>query len=151
MKSPLITSLQDRFRNERAVRAAIRHINRKDGDEHPAGKYDRAGRWFPDASERLPLSCYRTPSRRFPNSYRDACKSMLHCAILEGEEDPLLVRRIVNSIGKASKEQDQAVGIAKAEADILRHLADGVKRRKKLKDAATPNAAEQLILATATA
>lgn len=47
---------------------------------HPAGTFDRAGRWYPDPDERR--SCcdaIRSPSRNWPYSLLCHCRTLKHC------------------------------------------------------------------------
>lgn len=81
-----------------AVRAAVRYVKRRDRDEHPAGNTDRGGRWYPNDSENLDTRYYRSPSREYPWSYMLACRTLAHCAQLEGCKDLLLARRIARVI-----------------------------------------------------
>jgi hypothetical protein len=67
---------------------------------HPEGQFDGAGRWYPDASENLDTSCHRTPSRAWPYSYLQACRTAAHCAQLIGVEEVSLVRKFANIIAK---------------------------------------------------
>lgn len=46
---------------------------------HPAGTFDKAGRWFPSEAEDCGVSAtIRTPSRAYPYSYMRACRSRRH-------------------------------------------------------------------------
>ena len=42
---------------------------------------------YPDSSEPLDTSCYRTPSRAYPYSYLLPCRTAAHCARIEGVEE----------------------------------------------------------------
>lgn len=70
---------------EKINRAAARYYRRKTRQEWPRGAY-RGRKWFPADSEGLDCSRYRPPSIAFPYSYRDACRTALHCARMEGVE-----------------------------------------------------------------
>jgi hypothetical protein len=95
IRDAVLTAFQKR---STAVRAAIKYLRRRDRLEYPRGKSDGGGRWFPDISEKLDVRYYRSPSRRFPWSYMQACRTIGHCAMLERCKDPLLVRRIASAI-----------------------------------------------------
>lgn len=62
--------------NETAAiqRAAERYLRRRDRIEHPDGRFDRAGRWYPDDNEDFEPSGRRAPSRTWPWSYMLACR-----------------------------------------------------------------------------
>ncbi len=66
------------------LRAAERYIRQRDRIEPPDGGTDNAGRWYPEASEQLDTRRYRYPSRTWPWSYMVACRTIAHCAKLEG-------------------------------------------------------------------
>ena len=53
---------------------------RKDRVEHPAGSFDRQGRWFP-AQEETQDCCrgLRSPSRAWPYSLLLHCRTKKHC------------------------------------------------------------------------
>lgn len=64
--------------------AVVRFLRRRDRVEHPNGCADRAGRWYPDASEGRVVA--REPSRRFPWTMMHACRTLKHCAQLEAAD-----------------------------------------------------------------
>ena len=65
--------------------AAKTYLARHDRVEHPAGGFDRAGRWVPSAIERQDCcECIRTPSRAYPYSLMLHCRSAEHVANLFG-------------------------------------------------------------------
>lgn len=76
-------------------RAAQRYLRRRDRVEHPEGRTDNAGRWYPAESENFDASHYRSPSRSWPWSYMIACRTIAHCAMLE---------RIPELLGEVRKE-----------------------------------------------
>lgn len=52
---------------------------------HPAGSFDRAGRWHPDETETCDCcASVRSPSRRFPYSLMQHCRTIKHIAQLAG-------------------------------------------------------------------
>lgn len=66
-------------------RAARTFIARRDRTAHPAGSFDKAGRWYPSESETCACcSSVRSPSRSFPYSYMTHCRTMAHVANLFG-------------------------------------------------------------------
>ena len=81
-----------------AFRAQARWLRRKERTEHPDGRFDKAGRWYPSADEDCDdyTSHTRTPSRAWPNTYNSAARSLEHCEALDGasHDDVLLMRRI---------------------------------------------------------
>lgn len=60
------------------------YLRRRDRIDHPNGKFDKAGRWYPDASEKLDKTQYRSPSAAYPWSYMHACRTIKHAAKLGG-------------------------------------------------------------------
>jgi len=64
--------------------AACIYLRRRERLEHPDGRKDRVGRWYPDESEMLDQTQYRSPSRAHPWSYMLACRTLKHCANLAG-------------------------------------------------------------------
>ena len=81
------------------LRAACTYLRRRDRLEHPAGSFDKAKRWYPDAKECLDTSCIRSPSRAYPHSYNHACRTIKHCAKLHGVSDRLTeVRREIRRV-----------------------------------------------------
>lgn len=64
---------------------AIEHLSRKFYRSWPKGKKDSGGRWYPDEM----LECckgIRSPSRAWPNTYLNHCKSLAHMAHEYGVE-----------------------------------------------------------------
>lgn len=48
--------------------------------EHPAGSYDRQGRWYPNEGEEQECGkAIRSPSRAWPHSLMMHCRSLKHC------------------------------------------------------------------------
>lgn len=78
--------------------AATRYIRRRDRFERPAGRFDRARRFWLD--EDLPCCRVRTPSRAHPFSQLKHGCSMIHVANLEGA-DLVAVRRLVRLLEKS--------------------------------------------------
>ena len=80
-----------------AFRAQARWLRRKERTEHPDGRFDKAGRWYPSKDENCDdfTSHTREPSRRWLYSYLLAARSLAHCEALSGAEhdDVLLMRR----------------------------------------------------------
>jgi len=65
--------------------ALATYIARRDRQDHPDGKFDNAGRWYPSATERRECCDeVRGPSRAYPYSFLKHCRSLRHCAKLYG-------------------------------------------------------------------
>jgi hypothetical protein len=72
---------------------------RKARYQHPDGKFDKAGRWYPSASEEQSCcSGVRGPSRAYPYSYMTHCRSVEHIANLYGVD----ARELRKAVRKAS-------------------------------------------------
>ena len=84
-------------RAQAAFQAYARWLRRQERTEHPAGKFDKAGRWEPSTSEDCDgfTSHTRTPSRAWPYSYLLAARSLEHCEALSDADhaDVLMLRR----------------------------------------------------------
>jgi len=53
--------------------------SRHDRASHPAGDFDKAGRWYPSATEHASCcNAIRTPSRAHPYSYMVHCRTRRH-------------------------------------------------------------------------
>jgi len=66
---------------DRVSRAGMEYYNRQNRKAHPDGQADKAGRWYPSASERQ--SCcnqIRQPSRSYPWGLMLHCRTMVHLA-----------------------------------------------------------------------
>ena len=77
---PLAEGAREADRMNRAVREYYQRQNRK---SHPDGRADKAGRWYPSASERQ--SCcnqVRQPTRSYPWSLMVHCRTARHIACL---------------------------------------------------------------------
>lgn len=73
------------------------YLSRQSRTAHPAGKFDRAGRWYPAETEQC--NCcrgIRTPSRAWPYSLMTHCRSAEHVANLCGVD--------AKSLRKAARE-----------------------------------------------
>lgn len=65
--------------------AAVTYIKRRNRTDHPEGKTDKGGRWFPSDYEKQPCcDNVRSPSRSFPWSLMTHCRSTEHIANLYG-------------------------------------------------------------------
>lgn len=65
--------------------AAACYIARQQRNQHPAGKFDKAGRWEPSESERCDCcAAIRTPSRAYKYGLMVHCRTMAHIANLYG-------------------------------------------------------------------
>ncbi len=75
--------------------AAEAYIARQDRTEHPVGRFDNAGRFWPDDSEwRGCCSGVREPSRSYPYSYMVHCRTMTHITRLYGVDEQVLRREV---------------------------------------------------------
>ena len=65
--------------------AAQEYNNRQSRVSHPAGTFDKAGRWYPSDNEHCDCcDSIRGPSRAYPLSYNRHCRSRAHVANLYG-------------------------------------------------------------------
>lgn len=89
-----------------AVAAARLYVARKHRHEHPHGRWDRGGRWWPHDSERCACCTVRTPSRAHPWSLMLHCRSFEHVCNLFGltEAEIAEAKGIVRSIDPAVAE-----------------------------------------------
>lgn len=70
---------------EPVLHAAYEYILRQNRYSHPDGKFDQGGRWYPSQDEEQPCcSSIRSPSRAFPYSLMQHCRSIGHIAALYG-------------------------------------------------------------------
>lgn len=123
LKCALLERASHRFCCVPEVLAAVRYIRRRDRIEHPAGKTDNGGRWYPANSECLDTSFYRSPSRQWPWSYMLACRTAAHCAQMHGA-DVTSTRRIARLIDKCSKSEDRDGAIGQLLAGIEKIRTD---------------------------
>lgn len=79
------------------LRAACLYIQRRNRSVHPEGYFDRAGRWFAQGRDAEVMEPCRTPSRAWPYSEMNTCRSLNHCAKYF-DADPLVTHRIVTAI-----------------------------------------------------
>lgn len=85
---------------ERSLKALARYERRQFRSEHPDGYFDNARRFYPsDAEDCGVTSSVRSPSRAFPFSYMNACRSLDHCCDLEkvSKGEVLKVRKAVQN------------------------------------------------------
>ena len=67
--------------NNNAAAIDALYSARKARREHPCGKFDNAGRWYPsDSEEQDCCKAIRQPSRAFPYSLMLHCRSKKHIA-----------------------------------------------------------------------
>ena len=85
-------------RKERLEQACQEYHNRKARISHPCGKFDNAGRWYPDKSieEKDCCKSIRSPSRSYPYSMNLHCRSLDHVASLF-EVDRSFLRKLAKS------------------------------------------------------
>lgn len=82
-----------------AAKAALTYLLRRERVEHPDGRFDKRGRWFP--SEKEDCDCcasVRTPSNAYPYSYLVHARSLehiawLHCKPESPQDFTTLVRK----------------------------------------------------------
>ena len=80
------------------IKIAWEFIKRRDRLTHPDGRTDNAGRWYPSKAERCPCcDSVRSPSRSYPWSYMQHCRTAEHVAQLHGQE-PSTIRHIARQI-----------------------------------------------------
>jgi len=76
-------------------RAYQTYLARQERREHPEGRRDKAGRWYPSAAEEQDCCrAVRSPSRAYPWSLMLHCRSAEHVARLCGVEPAALKARI---------------------------------------------------------
>lgn len=80
-----------------ARKAAQEYLLRRNRHSHPEGEFDSAKRWYPDESEKLETSLYRSPSRAWPFTYMKACRSQKHCIALFNA-DSKLVNKVIKQV-----------------------------------------------------
>ena len=84
----------------------VAHIyqQRKNRNEYPQGRYDKAGRWYPTDEEKC--GCcgnIRSPSRSWPYSLRDHCRTKKHVRSLVEKvwDDPEERRKLIEKVKAA--------------------------------------------------
>lgn len=81
------------------------YMKRKDRILHPDGKFDNGGRWYPDEEEIHECCSYvRSPSRSYPLSLNQHCRTLNHVAQLFNVDSKEL-RKYYNEKKKEEKEQ----------------------------------------------
>ena len=72
-----------------APEARAMYERRQARDEHPSGKFDNGGRWYPSDEEECGCcGSVRSPSRAWPYSYMTHCRSLHHCQKLWEKQHP---------------------------------------------------------------
>jgi hypothetical protein len=109
---------------DRLLRATARYVLRRDRIEHPKGKTDNGGRWYPsDPEERSLVGHLRRPSRSFPWSYMLGCRTLRHsCELerLESRKGALTMVRLLDKILEKARDRVQGSNTAvKTKADSL--------------------------------
>jgi len=96
------------------ARAAVRYLRRRDRQEHPKGETDPGGRWWPDGTEHLDETEYRTPSRKWPWSLMIACRTVKHCAALEGADirETRRLSKLIDAVESGDKRLSDIPAIA---------------------------------------
>jgi hypothetical protein len=81
--------------NHEIADAVRTFLARQAREEHPAGKFDRGGRWYPAEAEAQPCCArIRTPSRSWPYSLLVHCRTLEHVAALYGVDVAELRRAV---------------------------------------------------------
>lgn len=63
--------------------AAQEYLDRQSRKTHPDGRFDNASRWYPSDEEKQDCCArVRSPSRAYPNSLNQHCRSLRHVAKL---------------------------------------------------------------------
>ena len=94
----------------KAASALRRYQRRQARLEHPQGKFDKGGRWYPEGKDEEVMGAVRSPSRSFPNSYNLACRSLAHCERLEDADHQvvLLIKRELKKAGIEDFDSEEA-------------------------------------------
>jgi len=104
-----------------SFKAASVYLLRGAGVIQPLGNYDSGGRWYPDDDEWCPCcTAIREPSRAFPFSLRDHCRTQRHL-VSRYDADPKLARKLVRQLS-ATIEAFQAEN----KAAFATHMSTGV-------------------------
>ena len=87
----------------RAARALATFNRRQHRIEHPEGKTDNGGRFYPTGRDAIARGTVRSPSRAHPWSYMLRCRTLEHCVELydADKDDVLTVRRGLVALGFA--------------------------------------------------
>jgi len=103
----------------RALEALRLFLDRRDRKSHPAGVFDMAGVWTPDASENVDgyIDAIEPPTPANPFTYLRAAIEMEHCAhLMRADYDVMLACRREGCDG------DEDIG------DLIRKLVQGIKQ-----------------------
>lgn len=99
--------------------AAQMFLARQSRAQHPAGTFDKAQRWEPDASEHRPCcNSIRTPSRSFPFSLMVHCRTAKHIARLTGVDESEIKRAARAIIADESAERQSALRVVQPDPDF---------------------------------
>lgn len=83
---------------ELAAAAELLRRRQSAGWSREAGTWDAAGRWYPSPEEQRPCcTCVRAPSRRWPYSLLNHCRTVRHLA-LRFEVDPRRMRMAAKAV-----------------------------------------------------
>lgn len=81
------------------------YLNRQARTTHPAGKFDKGGRWYPSEDEYCDCCrSIRTPSRAWPYSLMVHCRTMEHIAHLYNVD----LRELRRAVRQARKVEQAA-------------------------------------------
>lgn len=79
------------------ISVTVNYILLRDRILNPQGYFDNGGRWYPDTEEQASCcSSVRSPSRTFPYSYLNHCRTMKHIA----EKNNIEVSEIRKNLNK---------------------------------------------------
>lgn len=94
-------------------------LDRRDRKSHPAGVFDSAGVWYPDAAENIDgyIDTIEPPTPAHPFTYLRAAIDMGHCArLMRADIDVVLACR------RAGCDGNESVG------ELMRKLVQGIKQ-----------------------
>lgn len=123
----------------KAAAALQRYERRQARLEHPEGKFDKGGRWYPEGRDEEVMGAVRSPSRSFPHSYNLACRSLAHCERYEGADHQvvLMLKRELNKAGIDDYDSDEA-------ENVILGLGIGAALNEKLPAASVTHHATRL-------
>ena len=117
------------------VEAAAMYLRRQARKEHPAGRFDRGGRFY--LAEACGRECsIRPPSRAYPYSQMVHGRSLVHCAHALGESSHA-ARSLLAAIRRRSPAPVTAESIAltSVDDDLAQRIAGMMARRAQDPDA----------------
>jgi hypothetical protein len=85
------------------IELAKKVMRLQDRQEHPEGSFDSAKRWYPDV-ETDSLGYIRSPSRAWPYTYMNHCRTAKYQAQRIGE-DPKAISKAIRILRKSDDEE----------------------------------------------